>query len=310
MPFTNMVGNGGLLSTMRDLLAWNQNLDKPTVGGPPYVTTMETRMRLTNGRTITYALGLEVSEYDGVREVSHSGSTAGYRTFLARYPDQHVSIAVWCNYAGANPVALSREVADLVLTKPPRPAKQAGAPAVHVSADELAKWQGTFRDAFSDQAITLSATADALSAPGRGGRGGSTTIVPLGGLRFSAPMGEVTFGGTMPKRRFTLVRPDGDTAVFDEVRPALASSSLADYSGTYASDELDVRFVIAVKDGKLVLRRRPADEFELRPVYADDFESGGGLGTLRFARDAAGVLTGFSFYAGRVVDVRFKRVSR
>ena len=44
--------------------------------------------------------------------------------------------------------------------------------------------------------------------------------------------------------------------------------------------------IVAAKDGKLVLRRRPADEFELRPVYADDFQAGGGLGTLRFARDA------------------------
>jgi CubicO group peptidase (beta-lactamase class C family) len=310
MPFTNMVGNGGLLSTMRDLLVWNQNLDTPTIGGRPYVSTMETPMRLTNGRTITYALGLQVAEYDGVREVSHSGSTAGYQTFLARYPDQHVSIAVWCNYTGANPVVLSHEVADLVLIKPPRPVAQAGAPAVHLPAEALAKWQGTYRDRFSDQAITLSANAEGLSAPGRAGRGGVGTLVPLGDGRFRAPMGEITFGGTAPKRGFTLVRADGDTAMFEEVRPAASSTALGLYTGTYASDELDVRFVVAEKDGKLVLRRRPADEFELRPVYADDFQAGGGLGTLRFARDAAGIVTGFSFYAGRVVDVRFKRVSR
>src|SRR5262249_47715405 len=58
MPFTNMVGNGGLLSTMHDLLLWNENLDTPKVGGPRYVATMETPMRLTTGRAITYALGL------------------------------------------------------------------------------------------------------------------------------------------------------------------------------------------------------------------------------------------------------------
>ena len=113
MPFTNMIGNGGLLSTVADLLKWNENLDHPTVGGQSYVDALQTRMRLTNGRTITYALGLEVDDYQGVREVSHGGSTAGYRTFLARYPDQHVSVAVWCNYAGANPTLLAHQVADL-----------------------------------------------------------------------------------------------------------------------------------------------------------------------------------------------------
>src|SRR6185369_14057308 len=66
MPFTNMIGNGGVLSTVSDLLKWNENLDHPTVGGQPYVDALQTRMRLTSGRTITYALGLEVTDYRGV----------------------------------------------------------------------------------------------------------------------------------------------------------------------------------------------------------------------------------------------------
>src|SRR5205823_3026322 len=106
MPFTNMIGNGGLLSTVGDLLKWNENLDHPTVGGASYARTMQTRMRLKNGREISYALGLEVADYGGMREVAHGGSTAGYRTHLARYPEQKVSVAVWCNDANANPAAL------------------------------------------------------------------------------------------------------------------------------------------------------------------------------------------------------------
>src|SRR6476620_9326684 len=47
MPFTNMIGNGGLLSTMGDLLAWNENLDNPKIGGRAYVDAMQTPMRLT-----------------------------------------------------------------------------------------------------------------------------------------------------------------------------------------------------------------------------------------------------------------------
>src|SRR5439155_2642587 len=63
----------------------------PIFGGPSYVDAMQTRMRLTTGRTISYALGLTVADYHGSREVSHSGSTAGYQTFLARFPEQQVS---------------------------------------------------------------------------------------------------------------------------------------------------------------------------------------------------------------------------
>jgi hypothetical protein len=301
MPFTNMVGNGGLLSTMSDLLAWNENLDNPKIGGRAYVTTMETPMRLTNGRAITYALGLIVAPYGGVREVSHSGSTAGYQTFLARYPEQHVSVAVWCNAAGVNPTPLAHQVADLVLAKPSRSVAQAGSPVLHVSAGDLGKWPGTYADRFSDQLVTVSAENLAAVANGSG---------PKDGGALNALRGDVSFSGAAPHRVLTIARPDGDTAVYREVRPASVALRLADYTGTYASDELDVRLVIVAKDGKLVLRRRPADEFELRPAYADDFRSGGGLGTLRFARDRTGAVTGFSIYAGRVLDVRFKRVSR
>jgi CubicO group peptidase (beta-lactamase class C family) len=67
MPFTNITGNGGLLTTVGDLLKWNENLEHPNVGGSAYVDSMQTRARLRNGRTITYALGLEVDSYNGVR---------------------------------------------------------------------------------------------------------------------------------------------------------------------------------------------------------------------------------------------------
>lgn len=104
------------------------------------------------------------------------------------------------------------------------------------------------------------------------------------------------------------MRAGADTSHFVEVQPPPSPIPNRDYVGTYVSDELGVQLAVAERDGKLVVRRRPADELELRPVYRDDFQSGGGLGTLRFARDARGTVTGFSIYAGRVLDVRFKRV--
>jgi NAD(P)-dependent dehydrogenase (short-subunit alcohol dehydrogenase family) len=41
--------------------------------------------------------------------------------------------------------------------------------------------------------------------------------------------------------------------------------------------------------------------------YADAFQAGE-LGSFRFARDAKGAVTGFSIFAGRVLDVRFNRL--
>jgi CubicO group peptidase (beta-lactamase class C family) len=301
MPFTNMIGNGGLLSTIDDLLRWNENLDHPAVGGPAFTQTLQTPMRLTTGRTIDYALGLGVDDYDGVREVSHTGSTAGYRTFLGRYPDQYVSVAVWCNNSGANAGEIGHQVADLVLTKPMRPANTVSAPALRLPAAALLQWAGVYRDPTTDRAVALAVADTALAG------GDDDVFVPMTATRFSTRGGEASFAGTRGRRAFTLARANGDTVRFEEVKPPVSPLRASDYAGRYVSDELDVVLTVVALDGKIEMRRRPNDRIAMRPTYRDAFETDE-IGSVRFARDAKGKVTGFAIFAGRVRDVRFRRV--
>ncbi len=61
MPFTNVIGNGGLLTTVGDLLLWNDNLDRPRVGGQDLVDRLQTRGKLNDGFENEYAQGLYVT---------------------------------------------------------------------------------------------------------------------------------------------------------------------------------------------------------------------------------------------------------
>ena len=107
MPFENVYGNGGLLTTLEYLLLWNDVLKgrgeharlQAALGGRAFVEELERQGVLTGGRTIAYASGVNVRTYRGTREVSHSGSTGGYRAWLARYPDERLSVAMLCNAA-------------------------------------------------------------------------------------------------------------------------------------------------------------------------------------------------------------------
>src|SRR5687767_5115081 len=129
MPFENVHGNGGLLTTVGDLLKWNENFVTPVVGDAAFVAQQQTTARLSDGRDQVYAFGLYVRPYRGVREVAHSGSTAGYQAYLTRFPDQHVSVAVLCNAADAAPTQYARAVAELYLgtaLEPPAPAAAGG----------------------------------------------------------------------------------------------------------------------------------------------------------------------------------------
>ncbi len=111
MPNEDAHGNGGLLTTVGDLLRWNDALNKRTVGGAVGGALVDSLTRqgvLTSGERITYAAGLIVDQYRGTPRIAHSGATAGYRAYLARFPAQgDLSVAVLCNtYAAAAALAL------------------------------------------------------------------------------------------------------------------------------------------------------------------------------------------------------------
>ena len=103
MPFENVHGNGGLLTTVGDLLKWNQNFVAPTVGDQGFVAEQERAGRFNDGRAHGYALGLQVDTYKGLREISHGGATAGYRAYLSHYPEAKTAVALLCNVASVTP---------------------------------------------------------------------------------------------------------------------------------------------------------------------------------------------------------------
>jgi CubicO group peptidase (beta-lactamase class C family) len=132
-PGGERVGAGGLFTTVRDLLRWDANFYDASVGGKALVEQVQSPGALNSGKPLTYAWGLQVGKYRGLRVVEHSGSLGGYRAHLSRYPDEHFSVASLCNLGSITPATLVQQVADIVLAdrlKEPKPdgRKPAGTP--------------------------------------------------------------------------------------------------------------------------------------------------------------------------------------
>lgn len=108
-------GDGAVMTTVEDLLKWDNNFHAPTVGGERLLSDLHTQGVLTNGRTLNYALGLMIDQHRGLRRVRHGGSWAGYRADLVRFPETKTSVACLCNLGTANPIALADRVAAIVL---------------------------------------------------------------------------------------------------------------------------------------------------------------------------------------------------
>jgi hypothetical protein len=115
MPFEDVHGNGGLLTTVGDLLKWNENFVTPKVGDREFLKIQQQPGTFNDGRAHEYAMGLFVRQYKGLPEIGHSGSTAGYRAHLTRFPGQHLSVAVLCNTSSGNATQYAMSVADMYL---------------------------------------------------------------------------------------------------------------------------------------------------------------------------------------------------
>jgi CubicO group peptidase (beta-lactamase class C family) len=124
----DIVGQGGIVTTIADLQKWDENFYTARVGGPSFIRLIQTVEPLNDGRDNHYAFGLTMETYRGQRLVQHTGSTGGYRAAIYRFPDLHTSVAMLCNVTTANTTALSLAMADAVLASRLGPRESASMP--------------------------------------------------------------------------------------------------------------------------------------------------------------------------------------
>ncbi len=301
MPFDNVIGAGGLLTTIGDWLRWNDALTKKSLGAA-VGDSMTRQMKLTSGLEIQYAMGLVISRYRGTREVGHSGSTAGYSTYLARYPElDNLSIAVMCNAVGAGATAYTHAIVDgMVPTLP----KAAAVDSMLVDAATLAQWRGYYRDTRTNTTVLVD-TARGQS------RRGAAGLTPLRDGTFSQGATRIRFVAASGASPVTMRVPtaDGDTVVYARMATTVWTPSapeLASFAGRYRSDEIGVTFTVAVESGRVTVSPRVGVVDTLTATYRDTFDGDGG--SVRFTRDGKGRVTAMHFGSARVWDFVSLRV--
>lgn len=306
MPFENIHGNGGLLTTVEDLLAFTHNLETGELGGPEFVREMHRQGVLDNGETIHYASGLSIGDYRGLPEVSHGGATAGYRAHLARYPDQGLGVAVVCNTANGNAGGRLHQVADLYLEEfvedPGEDAEETH--GVQISPDRLRALAGGYEEGRRETLTRLVFEDGAL-------RVGRTPLVPLSETRFRLRGDAVLEFDEEPAahaRPGAVLDAPGSPPVRLEPVPEFepTETDLTAYLGTYRSDEAEATFTVKLEDGGLVFEDRWGRGETATPLYPDAFGLGGE--TIIFRRDEEERVVEMSLSQSRVWDLRFRKV--
>ena len=309
------VGATSLFTTVEDLAKWQNNFDGGRVGGAPVIEQMLQQGVLNSGEKIPYAFGLVVGKYKGLNVVEHSGGDAGYRSHVMRFPDQKLAVVILSNLGTFNPTGMARQVADLYLAdqlkpEPPK-AKPAERPVVSVNPAVYDAYVGKYELQGPAWTIVNIMKEDGKLMAQPAGQP-KAELFPESETRFFLRLqeAEVNFSRNEQGKveQFTL-QQRGQTIVAKRVEPFTPdAAALAEYTGSYYSDELGTQYNIVVREGNLIAQHQRNEDVRLTPISLDQFSgSAWFFSRISFTRDKDRRVTGLRVSGGRVRNLCFDR---
>ncbi|HZX09867.1 MAG TPA: serine hydrolase domain-containing protein [Acidobacteriota bacterium] len=312
MSTFDQVGDGGLYTTVQDLYLWDQAFYNHKLG-KDLMDLVQTVGKLKNGKKLDYAFGLGISEYRGLKTVSHGGGWVGFRAGFTRFPEQEFSVVCLANMSSINPSSLCQKVADIYLsdhfTEEPQEKKEEKIVApVKLSEEELKEKAGHYYDEQAGRWIIISAKEDKLETALRGQ---SFLLIPVSKTTFKAldaPY-DITFKFSLSaegKPQAKLIMGGEEGAILEKAPPIspLTQKELREYVGKYYSDELLTTYQILNKEETLMAKNR-YEPMELEHMAPDRFTVEGM--NLDFTRNKANEITGFSLSLGRARNIHFHK---
>ncbi len=311
LSFCDLVGDGGIYTTVEDLARWDAVFDaSPLAGGDALIAQMQEPGRLADGSAISYARGLVVGAYRGARTVSHGGAWAGYRSFLLRFPDERFTVICLANLASLEPWKLAHQVADVCLggrlgaataleTEPPAAAGGKAFAGVYLNTE----WDEPLTLTWQAESLHLVARWCGLDGVLARSSDGTFGIAGESGLSVEFEPGSVDgppvvvirIEGEPPRRYVRIAAGPGTMQPLDQ------------YAGAYTSAEADALYRLRVENGHLLLQRPGAPDCALAPLQAALFALDGWV--FRFAGDARGTVDRFMLTVEGAFGLNFTRVA-
>ena len=181
LPLTPPAGDAGLYATVDDLLAWSRVMD-----GSALVSKAEADEVFAPGLE-GYGYGWFSGEGFHRRRYRHNGGLPGYASDVVKFPDDGITIVVFCNLDRTRMSATVRDVSAIVLGDPwDMPVK--GTVATLAPAD-YARLEGVYAMA-DGRLLTIAKEPDLLTAALKDRY--TAGLIPLSKARFYFPLGDGT----------------------------------------------------------------------------------------------------------------------
>jgi CubicO group peptidase (beta-lactamase class C family) len=111
-PTVNNTADGSLYFTVEDLAKWDEALETRKLISSTSYDQIWTPVKLNNGTTARYGFGWQIAKTDsGHGVVEHGGAWQGFASYIVRYPEDRLTVAVLCNRAGASASHIAKRIA-------------------------------------------------------------------------------------------------------------------------------------------------------------------------------------------------------
>jgi len=314
-----LTGISNVYTNIEDLLLWDNNFYRNELGRWDFTREMTALTPLNNGKKCNYAFGLEVSEYKGLKTISHGGGSGDFSTFYLQIPSEKLSVICLFNIS-TNATGLAYKITDLFIKDSPQPVAHSPKPEkVDLDSSFLQVCTGKYFDNDYWFEITISQEGDHLifDAPYQGRfelfpSSDTSFFVTFADLQvvFSKnEKGEITKGAIIQGGdRFELTYLGTNTSVPE-------AEQLSQYAGDFYCEDINVTYPVLLKDNKLyiILPASTAEfchtkvESELIPEHDDYFASP--VSGIKFTRNAENEVDGFILKnVGRVRNLTFSKI--
>jgi CubicO group peptidase (beta-lactamase class C family) len=297
-----VVGGGGLMTTVDDLLLWDNNFYANRLGKGALVKELETPGELNDGNKVAYGMGLIPGNYRGLPTIEHNGSMFGYRADLLRFPDQKFTVICLCNVSNAGPEEKSRLVANIYL-KAEMQTDSIPIAAADKGLLDPSLFAGQYLDSRTHTVYSFTASDGHLRAWGSNLRRKNVN-------QFYDLSGNVlTFEGSKDSMK-TSLDMNGEAyfegARLSEIR--LDDTALQSFAGDFKSPELDDTIQLSVEHGNLILKNRSNPPVNLTVIANDEFNAEGSF-LIAFHRDKHGRVSGLSLFEPSARGIEFARTN-
>jgi CubicO group peptidase (beta-lactamase class C family) len=170
-PTVNNTADGSLYFTVEDVAKWDEALEGRKLISRGSYEQMWTPITLNNGTSAPYGFGWRITKSDSGHQVlEHGGAWHGFASYIVRYPEDRLSVAVLCNRAGASAGYIAKRIAGFYV---PSIAPRVRT-AIKLDPAILSSYAGHYR--FDDRfTVKLSVTGDRLETMWLGEK---ITLVP------------------------------------------------------------------------------------------------------------------------------------